>query len=414
MHTNGIISILGLAASVSAHITMVEPVGWSVDSSPLEKDGSNFPCKAVTYDDSVTRTKMSKGDKQPVQFKGSAVHGGGSCQISLTTDLKPTKDSVWKVIKSYEGGCPAADQAANYAEDPNLALGGDYNFEIPDDVPAGQYTLAWTWFNKIGNREMYMNCAPIEADGSGGDEASFSALPDMLVANIGTDCTTKEGDDIQFPNPGKAVERLGNPHFGDPLGEGCAAGSGSGSGSGSGDSYGGGESASPAESSAPAESAAPSNPGGIFAPVESAAPEPTEAPSAPATSAPAEAAPTSAAETAPTSVAEAPAEPTTGGGSYEEGGDESALPSQEVPAQGNEEAGSGSGSGSGGHEVGTACTTDGFWNCVGGNSFQRCGSGIWSAVQQLSEGTECTPGESETIQMVRKRGSTRFGAKFLL
>ena len=148
--------------------------------------------------------------------------------------------------------------------------------------------------------------------------------------------------------------------------------------------------------------------------MESAAPEPTEAPSAPATSAPAEAAPTSAAETAPTSVAEAPAEPTTGGGSYEEGGDESALPSQEVPAQGNEEAGSGSGSGSGGHEVGTACTTDGFWNCVGGNSFQRCGSGIWSAVQQLSEGTECTPGESETIQMVRKRGSTRFGAKFLL
>src|SRR5690606_37275808 len=120
---------------VSAHVWMNTPKGWEVDNSPLEKDGSNFPCKGVSYDSSVPATKMNKGQQQPMRFTGSAVHGGGSCQVSLTTDTEPTKDSVWKVIKSFEGGCPAQGVDGNYGENANLELPDTYNFEIPEDIP---------------------------------------------------------------------------------------------------------------------------------------------------------------------------------------------------------------------------------------------------------------------------------------
>ena len=51
---------------------------------------------------------MAVGSQQSLSFTGSAVHGGGSCQISLTKDLKPTKDTDFRVILSIEGGCPAS------------------------------------------------------------------------------------------------------------------------------------------------------------------------------------------------------------------------------------------------------------------------------------------------------------------
>ncbi|MBE3048193.1 hypothetical protein IMZ48_37945, partial [Candidatus Bathyarchaeota archaeon] len=281
MLTNTLISVLGLAASASAHIIMSEPTGWKVDSSPLLPDGSNFPCKGVTYDSSVTANKMSKGAKQSMSFIGSAVHGGGSCQVSLTTDAKPTKDSVWKVIKSFEGGCPASDTQENYAEDPNMVLPTKYGFEIPEDVPAGKYTLAWTWFNKVGNREMYMNCAPIVADGEGGSESAFQDLPDMFVANIGNGCQTKEGLDLEFPVVGKLFERLGLPSsLGalsvddlDNINKDCEALKAGGSGG-----SGGAAPSSGAPAKSPLDSIA--SPGGIFSPVDdSSSSEASAAPS---------------------------------------------------------------------------------------------------------------------------------------
>jgi hypothetical protein len=43
---------------------------------------------------------------------------------------------------------------------------------------------------------------------------------------------------------------------------------------------------------------------------------------------------------------------------------------------------------------GSACTEEGMFNCVGGTSFQQCGSGTWSVVQSLAAGTTCNPGQS--------------------
>ena len=153
-----------------------------------------------------------------------AMHGGGSCQISLTTGLEPSKSSKWMVIASYVGGCPANVEG-------NLAGGSariekyPSNFSIPRDISPGKYTLAWTWFNRIDNREMYMNCAPITltSDVSSGDSVKSimpsSTLPAMFVANV-NGCITKEGVvDIRFRKPGQKVEFNGQPSNLAPEGE---------------------------------------------------------------------------------------------------------------------------------------------------------------------------------------------------
>jgi hypothetical protein len=42
--------------------------------------------------------------------------------------------------------------------------------------------------------------------------------------------------------------------------------------------------------------------------------------------------------------------------------------------------------------VGSSCAgSEGQWNCMT-DSFQRCGSEQWSAVQQCAAGTQCSPG----------------------
>ena len=206
-------------------IMATPPPYGSPDNSPLNADGSNFPCKA-TSNSGGTVTNMAIGATQKLSFLGESVHGGGSCQVSLTTDTPATKSSKWMVIHSIQGGCPARNQAGNIGAD-NSASAPDpdtYDFSIPAGINPGAYTLAWTWFNKVGNREMYMNCASIKVTGAANKrEASLNetqeyaypdiseratpSFPDMFVANIpATDCTTAQGSDVKFPDPGASVE----------------------------------------------------------------------------------------------------------------------------------------------------------------------------------------------------------------
>lgn len=199
---------------VRSHLTMTSPEPYSNDTlnnSPLAADGSDFPCKL--RQDSFRAPSHEKvyhiGENQAIRLLGSATHGGGSCQISLTTDLEPSKTSKWSVIKSFEGGCPS-DISWNLnglsTTDHDLEL----PFTIPEGIQPGKYTLAWTWFNKIGNREMYMNCAPITVakmplDPLSRNMVDAPVFPPMFVANI-NGCMTTEGVDISFPEPGGFVE----------------------------------------------------------------------------------------------------------------------------------------------------------------------------------------------------------------
>ncbi len=187
------------------------------------------------------------------------------------------------VIHSIEGGCPARNTPGNLPEgaSPDTTADPDtYKYTIPAGVAPGAYTLAWTWFNKVGNREMYMNCASIKVTGGSGKrdmprydyEEYFSSkiskraaasFPSLFVANIGTGCTTAKGGDVQFPEPGQSVETTSGFNGVAPIGS-CGASGGSssaGSASGSGSSRSGVSSASSGSpSAAPAPASAVASP----------------------------------------------------------------------------------------------------------------------------------------------------------
>jgi hypothetical protein len=370
-------------------------------NAPLKEDGSDFPCKGAVNDGAFDTNVFKQGSSPELSFTGQAVHGGGSCQISLTTDKNPTKDSVWKVIKSIQGGCPARTATGNLGDSPDVPNPDKYDFTIPKELAAGEYTLAWTWFNHVGNREMYMNCAAITVEGSGGSKDHLDSLPDMFVANVGNNCETAQNADLEFPNAGKDVSTL-KSGLKAPLGSGCQTG-----GSGSGGSDGGAGDSNP-EPSAPAaaptdnsgaqptqppatptpvpgtgsgnDNGVPQIPGGAFITVSQPAasqPSATQAPEVPA-------------------APETPAPETPDNGSGEGSGEGSG-------SDGGDKGGN-AGSGSGGFAAGTACTSEGEWNCIGGSSFQRCASGAWTTAQQVSSGVTCTPGQGADIGMNAKRG----------
>jgi hypothetical protein len=206
MWRRAVIPAVALACLSTAHMILHHPNPYgalTLDSSPLDATGADFPCKQRNGVYDVTEMNYWKaGERQSVSFNGTAVHGGGSCQFSLTTDLQPTASSKWKVIHSVVGGCPAS-------ADGNLAAGqpaATFDFMVPESLPSGVYTFAWTWFNRRGHREMYMNCAPISVSGAPENATFLDDLPDMFVANLpGTLCTTVEDFDFAFPEPGDSV-----------------------------------------------------------------------------------------------------------------------------------------------------------------------------------------------------------------
>ncbi|KAF1994852.1 lytic polysaccharide monooxygenase [Amniculicola lignicola CBS 123094] len=219
-----------LAAGVNAHMYLEFPVPYgnsTINSSPLERFGSDYPCKQRPGVYEVTKmNEWNAGETKEVSFIGSAVHGGGSCQFSITTDLEPSKDTQWKVIHSVIGDCPSKE-TGNLPDNP-LGHGADkFPVTIPKDTPPGTYSFAWTWFNNVGNREMYMNCAPIEVGGSGGTgdvAAVLGTFPDMFVANIPNDtCSTVENTDYVFPEPGDSVVTAASLTAGTALVGDCAS-----------------------------------------------------------------------------------------------------------------------------------------------------------------------------------------------
>ncbi|KAI2473785.1 lytic polysaccharide monooxygenase [Annulohypoxylon bovei var. microspora] len=385
MQSSTIFTLAGLAALVNGHMKMKTPAPFdptALTNSPLDASGSDFPCKFGSGYSATggTTNTYALGSKQTLSFIGQATHGGGSCQVSITYDTTPTKDSKFKVIHSIEGGCPAKGVSGNMGDSADADDPYTYPYTIPSNIPAGKATIAWTWFNKVGNREMYMNCGALELTGTGGSQSNFDSLPDMLVMNIAGKPTTLESYDYAFADPGSSVEDNTSAGTVATCGtSGCTVGKSSSSGSsGSGSSGSGSSAASSAATSAATSAAAPASSaassggaGGVFITQSPSAASPTSA--AAATSA---AAVTSAAADPTTSAPQATATASTGSGSS---------------------SGSGSSTSSGSVLTG-ACTSEGTFNCLG-SSYQQCASGQWSVAMAMAAGTSCSAGQGTTLNI---------------
>ncbi|ETN41984.1 uncharacterized protein HMPREF1541_03923 [Cyphellophora europaea CBS 101466] len=175
-------------------------------SSPLRNDGSNFACKRYQYSDTNPQADEIKavydsGSVYNISLVGGSTYSGGSCQISLSYDNGQT----FKVIQSIIGGCP---------------LTPNYNFTIPSFAPSSNTVLlSWSWFNLLGDRRMYQNCARVQIAGAAPSQrhrrgpgsymskrqSSMDELPDMFTCNIGNGCMTVEGREVVFPDPGPNV-----------------------------------------------------------------------------------------------------------------------------------------------------------------------------------------------------------------
>ncbi|GKT40276.1 uncharacterized protein ColSpa_00457 [Colletotrichum spaethianum] len=216
-----------LASTTLGHVVLENPKPFKFvadgPTNPISTTGDDFPCKipaGAGYEIDGSPTTIAIGETFEATFKGQAVHGGGSCQLALSADPKPTKDSRWMVIHSIEGGCPARNQKGNL-EGPNE---DKYPFQIPTSIVPGDYVFAWIWLARVGGQpEYYMNCAPITVTGIKIKREYFAdrrasltkreQFPELFMANLGvvsSGCTTGEALNAQipiaFPNPGIYVE----------------------------------------------------------------------------------------------------------------------------------------------------------------------------------------------------------------
>lgn len=153
-------------------------------NAPLVMKGQQL-CQGKPVN-TVTAT-LAAGSTFNSQIVGSAPHGGGHCQWSLSYDSGKT----WVVIDTYLETCP---------------LKQDWAITIPSTAPAGQAVLAWSWVNAVGNREYYMNCADViitQSNPTYAGAGGYVTGPQMLIVNV--------------PGYPTIPEFLGNPKTGEDL-----------------------------------------------------------------------------------------------------------------------------------------------------------------------------------------------------
>ncbi|CCX04980.1 hypothetical protein FPQ18DRAFT_283928 [Pyronema domesticum] len=411
-----IAAVAALITSVSAHARMSDPPQWKVlvpDSmSPEAPDGSTFPCQGGVAESTASRTYQA-GGSGTLQLHGTAVHGGGSGQMVITYDFPPTKDSVWRVMQSWEGNHPIQCLEGNLQDCfPGTAVSADHplpplQFAIPSGLPSGKAVVAWTWFNRLGNREMYMKCSTVQINGVDYGTSALSqapgmlALPTMFRSSSGNGCEVPSSvDAIAFKNPGKNVivslaqSLLSKgvapiPVACDPSLPGTA---------------GNGLASLPSTGAVPVLSpiaSVPSKIGNLGSGTESAPKDTVEVPAAPSAQAPVVSSPAPAAAApeaaAPVASVQAPA---------------AAAPVAASPAPASSVPTNAKVSGSATTADGQPCSTEGQIWCNDNDTWSMCGSGIRQWMGPVTLGMKCVNGEFVGANSKVKRGM-RFSAEHM-
>ncbi len=128
------------------------------------------------------------------------MHGRASFQASLSHDQGKT----WTAVHFWHGGCP---------------YGENYNFKkLPLDTPDGPAVLALTWFNNIGQSEMYMDWASVRIVKAKTPEKSsvkYTDRPNIFIANVpeGDGCMTEPDHALILPDPDTDVEENFEPQM---------------------------------------------------------------------------------------------------------------------------------------------------------------------------------------------------------
>ena len=103
-------------------------------------------------------------------YNGGPRHGGGFCEVSITTNPNPTWND-FVVISQWENTCPDASR--------------EYEFTLPATTPNGPLVIAWTWHSAFGLAEMYTTCMDVEVQGSTAQQQLSGRCPE--VQNIVAD-----------------------------------------------------------------------------------------------------------------------------------------------------------------------------------------------------------------------------------
>jgi len=130
--------------------------------SPLNVAPYIFPCKGFTEGPS---TATINSNSVSVTLEGTAIHGGGHCQFGISYN-----DKDFLVLKTVLYTC--------------LLDSLTYTFDLPSGTPNGRVTVFWTWINKIGNREYYMECADVNINNEINEFGNVLKGKELLVVNL--------------------------------------------------------------------------------------------------------------------------------------------------------------------------------------------------------------------------------------
>jgi len=89
------------------------------------------------------------------------------CQFGLSYKRNANAAEDFVVLSTVRRGCL-------------VDTGMSFSVPIPGNAPSGNAILFWTWINRVGNREYYMNCADVNVQGVNGGKIEGDGL---FVAN---------------------------------------------------------------------------------------------------------------------------------------------------------------------------------------------------------------------------------------